>query len=126
MKDSDFESLGHIVKSRVGNYWPHPHEIQIQLHRLGAVYELSSAPKDCIHIGKDLTCSISNIRFPVKILTWPVAVWTGRGKYRKKAVEIVELIVDSMEFDEGAFCIAARKGWAYEGASKRRKRTSEF
>ena len=132
MNLDDLSELGRIAESRVGNYWPHPHEIQLRLHRLATVYELdasvceanNAAPADCIHIGKDLTCSANGIRFPIKILTWPIAVWTGRGKYRKKAVEIVELIVDNMKFDADAFCVAAKKGWAYEG--RRRKRTSEF
>jgi len=126
-----FAPLGNILIDRETTYWPHPREIQLQLKQLGRVYELSAAPADCIHIGRDLVCSAHGVRFPIKILTWPVAVWTGRGKYRKKAVEIVELIVDmdlierASRHDEirDAFCSAAQKGWAYDGASKRKKRT---
>ena len=132
-----FAPLGNILINRETNYWPHPREIQLQLHKLGCVYDAAcgaSIPANCIHIERDLVCSVNGVRFPVKILTWPVAVWTGRGKYRKKAVETVELIVDvdmierADRYDEihDVFCLAAIKGWVYEGASKRRKVTSAF
>lgn len=128
------QPLGNILINRETDYWPYPREIKLQLHRLGIVYERSAAPADCVHIGRDLICYVADVRFPIKILTWPVAVWTGRGKYRKKAVEIVELIVDIDLIERGSrhdevhdvFCLAAAKGWAYDGASKRRKVASEF
>ena len=127
-----FSSLGRILIDRETDYWPHRHEILLQLHKLGHVYETVAAPADCIRISSirfGLTCYIKDVvRFPIQILTLPVMAWCGRGKYRKKAIETIELIVDldmieRTGADVDLFCAAALKGWAYEGASKRRKRS---
>ena len=126
-----FAPLGRIIINRETTYWPFPREILLQLHRLGHVYELDAAPADCIHIDSvrfGLYCYVKDIvRFPIQILTLPVMNWCGRGKYRRKAIETIELIVD-VDLIESAdidvFCSAAQKGWAYEGASKRRKRSA--
>ena len=131
--DDLFSSLGRIIINRETTYWPYPREILLQLHRLGTVHELNAAPADCIHISSikfGLTCYVKNIvRFPIQILTLPVMTWCGRGKYRRKAIETIELIVDMdlierTSADIDRFCSAAQKGWAYEGASKRRKKSA--
>jgi len=130
--DDLFAPLGRIIINRETTYWPYPREILLQLHRLGHVYELDLSLADCIHIDSvrfGLTCYVKDIvRFPIQILTLPVMTWCGRGKYRRKAIETIELIVDMDLIDRTSadidvFCSAAQKGWAYEGASKRKKRS---
>ena len=57
----------------------------------------------------------------VRFVDRPIAWWIGKGKLSKKAVESVDVMVEGERGLE-LFVELARVGFAYKGATKKRKR----
>lgn len=126
------ESLGTLTLVETYPLFTH---YTLHLSRPVPVYEPGSAP-DCVFITDDLWAvtrydylrNMGSIVMDAKELIQirfverPIAWWIGYGRLRKKAVESVEIAVYGEEI--GDFVELARVGFAYEGATRRKRRRS--
>lgn len=109
----------------------------LHLHRPVPTYEPHAAP-DCCFINDELwACTRydylrtqGSIILPrkeliqVRFVDRPVAWWVGYGRLAHKAVESIEIAVYGSHGDTGMerFVDLARIGFAYEGATSRRRK----